>query len=126
MERRSFLQMGAAAGISTVAGAGCGAAGEPRLGGFDPARMPDMDAFLAQLDHSMGAIAKGAPLKEFFPSPPAHPHEKLVKKSLRSLLLVGSFRDLPEEARAHPEMQARMWGSMQEMDEAIFGMTHTL
>src|SRR6185503_1844195 len=56
----------------------------------------------------------------------AHPHEQLVKKSLRSLLLVGSFRDLPEEARQHPGMQARMWGSMQEMDEAIFGMTHAL
>jgi len=86
--------MGAAAGISTVAGAGCGAAGEPRMGGFDPTRMPGMDAFLAQLDHGMEAIAKGAPLKEFFParaeaSNASHPHEKLVKKSLRSLLLVA-------------------------------------
>src|SRR5262245_12165538 len=114
MERRSLLQMGAAAGISTVAGVGCGRAGEPRMGGFDPTRMPDMDAFLAQLDHGMEAIAKGAPLKDFFPA--RAEHEKLVKKSLRSLLLVGSFRDLPEEARVHPGMQERMWGSMQEMD----------
>src|SRR5262245_28114221 len=120
--------MCAAAGVSTVAGAGWGAAGGTRMGGCDPARLHDMGAFLAQLDHSMAAIATSSPLKGFFPalsdpSTAAHPHEQLVKKSLRSLLLVGSFRDLPEEARAHPEMQARMWRSMQEMDEAIFGMT---
>jgi hypothetical protein len=127
--------MGALAGLSSAAGAGCATTGASQAGSYDPTRMPDMDAFLAQFDHSMAAIAHGNPLREFFPEgPPAaadprggpHPHAELVKKSLRSLLITGSFRDLPEEARLHPGMQERMIGSMQEMDEAVFGMTHVL
>jgi hypothetical protein len=40
--------------------------------------------------------------------------------------MAGSFRDLSEAERAHPAVQARIWGSMAEMDEAVFGMTHVL
>jgi hypothetical protein len=53
-------------------------------------------------------------------------HQAIVRKTLRSLLLVGSFRDLPEEGRAHPGMQDRMWRSMTEMDEAMLGMANAL
>lgn len=129
MERRQFIQMGALAGLSTATGIGCASSGAARAGGAALAEMPGMDAFLAELDHSMAAIARGAPFREFLGAGATqgpHAHEALIKKSLRSLVMAGSFHDLPEQARQHPGMQARLAGSMAEMDEAVFGMTHVL
>jgi len=118
--------MGVLAGLSGAAGTGCATTGSAAKGSLDPAAMPDMDAFLSRLDHSMESIASGSPLRAFFRDDPRRPHEQLVKKSLRSLLIAGSFRDLSEEQRAHPGMQQRMRDAMSEMDEAVFGMTHVL
>ena len=44
--------------------------------------------------------------------------EALVGPSLRSLLLVGAFGDLPQRARAHAAVQQRMWRGMDEMKKA--------
>jgi hypothetical protein len=118
--------MGALAGLSGAMGTGCATTGSAAKGTFDPGAMLDMDAFLSRLDHSMESIASGNPLRSFFPDDPRRPYAPLVKKSLRSLLIAGSFRDLPEEARAHPGMQQRIRDAMPEMDEAVFGMTHVL
>lgn len=133
MERRQFIQMGMLAGLSSATGVGCASRGVGDAGSAHLAGAPDMDAFLAQLDHSMASIARGAPLQAFLGQGPAaggaavpHAADALIKKSLRSLLMAGSFHDLPEEARRHPGMQARLAGSMPEMDEAVFGMTHVL
>jgi hypothetical protein len=68
------------------------------------------------------------------PGPPAAPGgdadyvkgQEVLRKTLRSLLLVGSFHDLPDEGRAHPGMQERMWRSMGEMDEAMLGLASAL
>jgi hypothetical protein len=105
VERRQFIQMGALAGLSSATGIGCAA----RAGFAPAAEAPGMEAFLAQLDHSMAAIARGAPLAEFLgrgSTAVPHAHDALINKSLRSLVMAGSFHDLPQEARRHPGMQA--------------------
>ncbi|MEP7120093.1 MAG: hypothetical protein ABJE95_04245 [Byssovorax sp.] len=133
MDRRNVLKLGAVAGFGGLGSAGCATVGDGERGTAAPPIMPDLDAFLARLDRGMAAIATGNPLKDLLPksqipAPGAapRPEDLLIKKSLRSLLMAGSFRDLSEAERAHPAMQARIWGSMQEMDEAVFGMTHVL
>ncbi len=133
MDRRNVLKLGAVAGFGGLGGAGCATVGDGSIGTLAPPLMPDLEAFLARLDHGMSAIAAGNPLKDLLAKSKvpaagavARPEDLLIKKSLRSLLMAGSFRDLTEEQRAHPAVQARIWGSMQEMDEAVFGMTHVL
>jgi hypothetical protein len=140
MERRDFLKASAVCGAAVAsAGGGCAAGG---VDGATPAMSPtpfgDMDAFLAGLDKMLGEIAKGKPLKSLVSSPekltsadPGSPFrtprgEQLFRKSLSSLYLVASFRDLPEEQRLHPGMQARMWSAMGDMDEAVFGTAQML
>lgn len=139
MERRGFLKAGAAAGLSGLATSGCAGVGagegsaSPELPAPDPLQM---DLFLGRLDRAMAAIAEGNPLADLLSSAssasPQGPErnvrreQELIRKSLRSLLLVGSFRDLPEPARAHAGMQDRMLRSLDEMDEAVFGMTELL
>jgi hypothetical protein len=133
VDRRNVLKLGAVAGFGGLGSAGCATVGDGSLGTAAPPIMPDLDAFLARLDRGMAAIATGNPLRDLLPKSQApapgaapRPEDLLIKKSLRSLLMAGSFRDLNEAERAHPAMQARIWGSMQEMDEAVFGMTHVL
>jgi hypothetical protein len=52
--------------------------------------------------------------------------DDVARKAAQSLLLSGAFRDLPEEARAHPTVQASMIGAMSQFDEAMFGMKDRL
>jgi hypothetical protein len=146
MERRQFLE-------ASVAGAALGAAGcaggvglldasgrssadlDPAVGGV-PSPLVDMNAFLARLDRGMSFLSTGTPLEPLVPRPAAlqwkdrqgkkRDGEALFRKSLRSLFLVASFRDLPERERLHPGMQARMWGSLGDMDDAVLGVTEML
>lgn len=50
------------------------------------------------------------------------PSEDLSRKAARTLFLSGAFRDLPEHARAHPTVQASLFGAMPEFDEALLGV----
>lgn len=145
MERRRFLQLGAAAGAAVAGGTGCStmwasaAATTPDL--------PDMESFFGKLDAAMAAIAGGTPLGDFAakrcaandPAPArdgrdADPPKRsfapgerlLMQKALRSLTLVGAVHELPEHARQHPGMLARLKAGMPEMDDAVFGMTQLL
>ncbi len=140
MDRRDFLKVGAVAGGSAGLGAlGCGAA----LEGLSAVPVPslaelaalDMDGFLKSLDSSLGFIRSSSSLdgivtKEVQAGARKDPRlehsEDLVRKTLRSLLLTGSFGDLPEHGRVHPGMQSRMWSSLQEMDESVLGMNRLL
>lgn len=140
MERRSFLKAGAVAGGSVGLGAlGCGAV----LEGMSAVPVPtvaelqalDMDGFLKRMDTSLGFIRSTSTLDGIVPrevqdgarkDPRFERSEDLVRKTLRSMLLVGSFGDLPEAGRVHPGVQARMWSSLQEMDEAVLGMNRML
>lgn len=144
MERRRFLEAGAA-GAAALGAAGCAGVGSFDAPGgsrsaADPASsgapLIDMDAFLARLDRGMTYLTTGTPLAPLVPKPAAlqwqdrqgkrRDGEVLFRQSLRSLLLVASFRDLPEQDRLHPGMQARMWGSLGEMDDAVLGVTEML
>lgn len=140
MERRDFLKAGALAGGSVGLGAlGCGAVME----GLSAVPVPsvaelqalDMDGFLRSLDTSLGFIRSSSTLDHVLPrdvqlaarkDPRFETSEDLVRKTLRSLLLVGSFGDLPEAGRMHPGVQARMWSSLQEMDDAVLGMNRMM
>jgi len=140
MERRDFLRAGVVASGSVGLGAvGCGAV----LEGISAVPVPsvaqlqalDMDGFLQGLDSSLGFIQSTNTLdsivsKEVQRSARAEPRfeqsDDTVRKMIRSMLLVGSFGDLPEVGRVHPGVQARLWNSMQEMDDAVFGMNRVL
>jgi hypothetical protein len=136
MERRDFLTAGAIAGAGAMSlgSAGCAALGQDLAPPAAPLSGHDMDGFLARLDGAMGSISVGNPFSGLLPRAAIAPadeaaYEKgqdVLRKTMRSLLLTGSFRDLPEEGRAHPGMQERMWRSMGEMDEAMLGVTDAL
>lgn len=129
--RREFLKASTLIGVGTAATA-C-ASRQSDLLILPPSELSvgDMEAYLARLDRSMNAIAVNPPtVVKVFPDkkwsredPFVRSGEDLMRKNLRSLLLVGSFHDLSEEGRAYPGMQSRMLGAMGEMDEAMRG-TH--
>ncbi|MFO0612944.1 MAG: hypothetical protein U0414_10170 [Polyangiaceae bacterium] len=48
--------------------------------------------------------------------------EAVATKAARTLFLSGAFRDLPEDARAHPFVQGTMFDAAPEFDDAIRGM----
>ncbi len=126
MKRRDFLS--GVAGASLV---GCGASSLPSS--QTPATGRDMKAFLATLDGGLAAIDNGNPFghvlaeaKLTLPRSQTALAEDLYRKNLRSMLLVGSFGDLSESDRAHPEMQARMRAGLPMMDDAIVGTSKYL
>lgn len=136
MERRSFLKAGAVAtGTVGLGAVGCGAV----LEGMSVVPVPslaelqalDMDGFLKRLDTSLGFLQSSSSFSSVLSNkvvtdarkdPRFEKSEDTIRKTMRSLLLTGSFGDLPEAGRAHPGMQARLWNSMQEMDDAVLGM----
>ncbi|NUP11186.1 MAG: hypothetical protein HOW73_34505 [Polyangiaceae bacterium] len=132
MDRRSFLRTGALGGGGVAALSGCSTMGLGATGvGAMPPPMSDADirGFLARLDDQMDQIQAREPLSDLLgrargktKSDDAVRGEDLARKSLRSLLLAGSFSDLPLEARVHPAVQRRMFAGMAEMDESAFGM----
>jgi hypothetical protein len=137
MERREFLRKGAVAGAGVVAAGSGGCAG---LGGLEPPvalfSTADMKRFIDRLDGAMDAVSTTHAVDRLLPPGVKNPlaaddpdwmkGDRLFRKALRSLLLAGSFGDLAEEDRMHPGMQARMFRSLGEMDEAMLGMNDHL
>lgn len=117
---------------------GCGAGGleGALLGGVasTPPNMSDADvrSFLKRLDGQLLGVKERKPMAGLLDlcrgknSEDLARGDELVRKSLRSLLLAGSFSDLPVEARAHPTVQQRMFDGMGELDEATMGMRDVL
>ncbi len=133
-DRREFLKTSSLIGVGSAATACAGRHDEIIIVPPSNMTVADMEAYLARLDHSMNALATGpSPMPKIFPpqkfstkDPVIKSGEDLLRKNLRSLLLVGSFQDLPEEGRVYPGMQARMWDAMTEMDESMRGMHSAL
>lgn len=128
--RRDFLKASTLAGVSAGA-LGCAGRNEGLLVvPGETLSVQNMEAYLARLDSSMHMIATAeSPIPQFFPKgkfdkndPVLKKGDELLRKNMRSLMLVGSFKDLPEEGRVYPGMQNRLWTSMNEMDEAMLGM----
>jgi hypothetical protein len=125
MDRRGALGLLAGAGLGA---AGCG--GLPGLPGIGP-DVPDMDRVLGDLDGMMKAI-QTVPVRSLEPKLAGRPEparkeaERIIRSILRSLVLVGTFRDLPVEAQVHPGMQERMRLSLPELDAAVTGSRDVL
>ncbi len=126
MDRRDVLKLGA---VATLGGSGCaGLLSNPSAVGAS-----ELDGFLSSLDGAMASISGGQFFDTFLPaqkSPAlaarAEHGEALAKKTLRSLLLVGTLQELPPEHLAHEGVQQRLRESMGEFDDAMFGMTSML
>lgn len=128
MDRRDALKLGL--GAVAVSGSGCATFAAAAPGMSDG----DMDGFLGGLDAVMGRLASEPILERYFAgkehdvsrAPRFERGQDLARKTLRSLFLVGTLRELPEERLAHPGVQQRLRDSMGEFDEALFGMTDLL
>ncbi len=126
MDRRDVLKLGAVASLSGSSCAGL-------LANPGSVSVGEMNGFLASLDTALDNIASGSFFERFLPanqspeiSARAKHGEELTKKTLRSLLLVGTLQELPPEQLAHAGVQQRLRNSMGEFDDAMFGMNSLL
>jgi hypothetical protein len=92
-----------------------------------------MNEFLSALDGALAKVLQGRPFDALFPSNPPpelatrlRHGEELTRKTLRSLLMIGTVGELAPEQQAHEGVQLRLRGSMGEFDDAMFGMTELL
>lgn len=126
MDRRDLLKFGALAGVS---GSSCASL----LSNPGALGAADMNDFLGALDGALAKVLQGRPFDALFPASPGSElaarlrhGEELTRKTLRSLLMVGTVGELPLEQQAHEGVQQRLRGSMGEFDDAMFGMTELL
>ena len=126
MDRRDVLKLGALAGVG---GAGCASLLN------NPASVSggELSGFLSALDGAMAGVMAGKPFDRFFDTASnpalaarARRSEDLARKTLRSMLLVGTVGELPREQMAHEGVQQRLRDHMGEFDDAMFGMTDML
>lgn len=141
MKRREILALGAA--TAAASSAGCAGWTAAAGGSFDASSVRegagesfDIASFIASLDQKLSAIVD--PLAKLLSQNKRTASSSsaavagdprtadLVRKSLKSLVLVSAFHDLPEPARLHPAIQSRMWNAMPDMDDAVTGMTALL
>jgi hypothetical protein len=138
MQRRELLTGGAVVGVLGASLAGCSS---PPRSSLPPSALPppeDMDAFCDELESKLAGIshskfvdgfverfAKGEPLSAERRAR-VEAREALFRRSLRSLLLTQSFRDLPSSAQQHPRLQGVMQGHLPEVDETVFEVTEML
>ena len=134
MDRRELLKTGAVLGTAAIAGTQTGCASVPGIRAEDlPRPLRDMNAYLARLDEDLAGIGqlnltKDLDPKGALPALPRLLQEKsdLAQKAARTLYLTATFRDLSEEERLHPGVQARLRSALPEMDEAVLGMSQLL
>lgn len=126
MDRRDVLKLGA---VASLGGSGCATL----LSNPASVGTGEMDGFLSSLDTALEKIANGNFFDQFLPTnrdpeldARAKHGEELTKKTLRSLLLVGTVAELPPEQLRHEGVQQRLRGSMGEFDDAVFGMVDAL
>jgi hypothetical protein len=129
MDRRDVLKLGALASVSS---SGCAAL----LNNPGAVTGTELGGFLGALDEAMKGVATGDFFKKYVGANAtttdpellerARKGEELTKKTMRSLLLVGTLSELPPEQLAHESVQERLRSSMGEFDEAMFGMSSML
>lgn len=127
MHRRDVLKL---AGAAALGGSSCATLLLPPADASDG----EVLGFLGRLETALAGIASGDGLMSLLPdesqalreAPRVQQAAALIKKTFRSILLVGSVHDLSEEQRAHPAVQQKLQDSMGEFDEAMLGMTGVL
>lgn len=120
MKRRDFIKSGLV--ITMAAGAtGPKAFGEVLAPAEDNVSHFEMERFIKELDLSMDRISHsgGEYIRNIISETPDESEEKFFRANLRSLMLVGSFSDLPIKGQVHPWMQKRMMYSAAEMELSV-------
>jgi hypothetical protein len=136
MNRRELLRQAVTVGVASAAASGCATTGDGGARAQAARPLPDMDEYLARLDRDLegmdrlqigphvaavlgleGAEDLAASLQK---------DDAVVRKAAKALYLTSAFRDLPEEGRAHPGMQRRMWDAAPDMTAAVEGMQQRL
>lgn len=132
MQRRSFVGL-LGASASGLGASACRQAGEAEAPGLaDEEFAADMDrldrglrrlecAPIAARDLALRAANGPVVCREEDPL-----DERLLRSSLRALLLTGTVKDLPARDRARPEVQARLDAAAPEVDFAVYGMTERM
>jgi hypothetical protein len=131
IDRRDFLVGAAGVGL-----AGCARRESQSPPAVVPAATIGADEFLRRMNDGRSAIANDTPLSDvlihYGADPKALPpdelarHETLFRKSLDSLLLSASFRDLSPAEQADPRVQSLMLSSLDSMDDAVVGLANHL
>lgn len=120
MKRREFIKSGLV--MTAVAGAtGPSAFGEVFIPTEEHLTQTEMERFIREMDASMDRIAHsgGDYLKSLTHQTPRESEQKFFRSSLRSLMLIGSFGELPIKGQVHPWMQKRMMFSAPEVDFSV-------
>jgi len=125
MERRRFLELGALAGASATSQACAPSLHEstvPTEGGdFElRRRLRWLDRMMGSVEHVFPRLFHDHEPREL--STHEHADAQLTQSTFRSLLLMGSIGDLPEQERRHPEVTARLGHAAPEADYALLGM----
>lgn len=108
--------------MTAVAGAtGPSAFGEVFIPTEEHLTQTEMERFIREMDASMDRIAHsgGDYLKSLTHQTPRESEQKFFRSSLRSLMLIGSFGELPIKGQVHPWMQKRMMFSAPEVDFSV-------
>lgn len=125
MKRRDFVT--STVGALAAGSAGCAGVGQLAVPGPQQVTAKEMESFLIAQDGMMGRIAGsqggGRFLSELSGGEPFGGGDaRLFRQTMRSLLLVGNFRDLPSAGQAHPGVQQRLRYSAPEIDSAAAGV----
>jgi hypothetical protein len=119
MERRGFIKIG----LATVAAGASGplAFREIIAPMGENITQPEMENFTREMDISMDLISHsgGNYLKSLIPQTPTETEQNFFRSSLRTLLLIGNFGDLPIKGQVHPWMQKRLLYSTPEVNFSV-------
>ena len=119
MKRRGFIKTGI---VTMAAGASSNAAfGDIVVPMSENISQLEMENFISKMDLSMDRISfsGGNYLKNLFNQNPTDTEHNFFRSSLRTLLLIGNFGDLPIKGQAHPWMQNRLLYSAPEINYSV-------
>jgi hypothetical protein len=119
MKRREFFKSGLVTMVT--AASGHSAFGEIIIPTEENVTQTEMERFIKEMDISMDRISHsgGDYLKSLISQTPGESEQKLFRSSLRSLLLIGNFGELPIKGQVHPWMQKRMMYSAPEVNFSV-------
>lgn len=127
MKRRQFIIGAGAVAASTSGCANIEGLISPNWPDVSP---NDMSSFLTDFDLAMNNIAiaqsQSGLQHAFKPSMSQGADIRLFRQGMRSLLMLGSFRELSMDGQMHPGVQQRMQYSSPELISAVKGLTGKL
>jgi hypothetical protein len=126
VDRRRFLETGAAGAAAALAGSAC--APSFRIAERKPNEMPpDMKGYVSRIDAGMKRL-ESWDSTSWAPAWKGNRSEAdaLGRTALQSMFLTGMVGDLPLQGQVHPEIQARLESNVPLMDEATERMSNFL